>query len=166
MTTKTDNIKLPISDEAAAHMYPSDLKKFEFGEHTATAFSIAVGCPSETSQPLFTLDQVRAAIALDRQQRGEPVDPYSEWADYAKRSGLLNDDGVASEPARAQTAWNAFSFAWNRSYRVNATPQPTAPVVKDSLTVAEPWPADWIAQLNSEYARGLEDGAATEKDAT
>lgn len=73
----TEPIKLPSSDEAAAHMLPSDLKKFEFGEHVAEAFSIAVGNPDETSQPLFTLEQVRVAIEADRQARGEPVSkPY------------------------------------------------------------------------------------------
>lgn len=72
------------------------------------------------------------AIELDRQQRGEPVDAHSEWTDYAKRSGLLSADGVASEPARAQTAWNAFSFAWNRSYRVNAATQPDSAMAGDS----------------------------------
>lgn len=73
-----ESIHLPHSDEAAAHMYPSDLKKFEVGgEHTATAFSVAVGCPEELSQPLYTLDQIRAAIEADRQQqRGEPITPW------------------------------------------------------------------------------------------
>ena len=58
-------------DEAAAHMYPSDLKKFEFGEHVADAFSIAVGCPDEVSVPLFTTTQAEAyadARALEAQQ--------------------------------------------------------------------------------------------------
>lgn len=50
-------------DEAAAHMYPSDLKKFEFGEHVADAFSIAVGCPYEVSAPLFTTAQAEAYAA-------------------------------------------------------------------------------------------------------
>jgi hypothetical protein len=80
----------------------------------------------------------QAAIAQDRQSLGESVDPHSEWTDYAKRSGLLNDDGIACEPGRAQTAWNAFSFAWNRSYRVNVAPQPSNPTIKESLTVVEP----------------------------
>lgn len=70
---KGADVVLPSEDEAAVHMYPSDLKRFEFGEHTGTAFSIAVGCPDERSQPLFTLEQVRAAVLADRQQRGGDV---------------------------------------------------------------------------------------------
>ncbi|MGB6103635.1 MAG: hypothetical protein WBF88_07275 [Pusillimonas sp.] len=115
MTTKTGNIKLPIADEAAAHMYPSDLKTFEVGEHTATAFSIAVGCPSETSQPLFTLDQVRAAIELDRQQRGEPV----AWVSEAAFRKLVNHKDVVTvsyEPKR------------ERIIPLYAGPQPDEPV--------------------------------------
>ncbi|SEL13745.1 hypothetical protein SAMN05216359_105335 [Roseateles sp. YR242] len=50
-------------DDSNVHMYPSDLEKFSHGEHTATAFSIPVASPAERSVPLFTLEQVRAALA-------------------------------------------------------------------------------------------------------
>lgn len=83
-----DKIELPSSDEAAAHMLPSDLKKFESGEHVAEAFSIAVGNPDETSQPLFTLDQVRAAIEADRKQRAAfaHFEADHKWLEAAART--------------------------------------------------------------------------------
>lgn len=57
-------------------------------------------------------------------------EPIEEWADYAKRSGLLDADGIATDRSKAQTAWFAFSFAWNKSWEVNrrAEPQKTEPV--------------------------------------
>lgn len=39
--------------EPAAHMYPSDLDKFQTSETFATAFSVAVGSPDERSVPLY-----------------------------------------------------------------------------------------------------------------
>lgn len=61
--------KLP--EEPAAHMYPCDLAIFRRGEHTATAFSIAVGSPDYgKSEPLFTAAQLIAAMAqAAREQR-------------------------------------------------------------------------------------------------
>ena len=47
-----DEVKMP---EPAAHMYPSDLKKFKNSETWAHAYSVAVGNPGERSVPLFTL---------------------------------------------------------------------------------------------------------------
>jgi hypothetical protein len=44
--------------EPAAHMYPSDLEKFQHAETFATAYSVAVGCPDERSVPLYTLSDV------------------------------------------------------------------------------------------------------------
>lgn len=41
--------------EPAAHMYPSDLEKFQENETFAQAFSVAVGCPDETSVPLYAI---------------------------------------------------------------------------------------------------------------
>lgn len=57
---------LPSSDNAVAHMLPSDLEKFKFGEHVAQAYSIAVGNANEKSVPLFTLEQVQSAIEAER----------------------------------------------------------------------------------------------------
>lgn len=52
--------EMPEAYEGAAHMYPSELEKFKFGEHVGTAFSIEVGCPDEESVPLWSTDQLRA----------------------------------------------------------------------------------------------------------
>jgi hypothetical protein len=45
-------------------------------------------------------------------------EPYAEWTDYAKRAGLLDSNGVAPENGRmnTQTAFYAYSAAWNRIY--------------------------------------------------
>lgn len=57
-TSKAGTAEIRELPEAAAHMYPSDLAKFGAGEHTATALSIAVGCPDESSVSLFTEKQL------------------------------------------------------------------------------------------------------------
>jgi hypothetical protein len=43
--------------------------------------------------------------------------PMDAWIDYAKCSGLLDAEGVAPDSARAQTAWNAYTAAWNAATR-------------------------------------------------
>jgi len=48
--------------EPVAHMYPSDLEKFQSQETFAQAFSVAVGCPDETSVPLYLLPTKKAAV--------------------------------------------------------------------------------------------------------
>ncbi len=53
----TTEVQLP---EPAAHMYPSDLEKFQSAETFATAYSVAVGNPDERSVPLFVLTDVAA----------------------------------------------------------------------------------------------------------
>jgi hypothetical protein len=45
--------KAQPEQQPAAHMYPSDLEKFERSETFATAYSVAVGCPDEHSVPLY-----------------------------------------------------------------------------------------------------------------
>jgi hypothetical protein len=66
---------LPV-DDSIVHIYPSDLERMEKGEVTATAFSVAVGCPDERSVPLFTAEQMRdyaaAAHLAPLQQRVQP----------------------------------------------------------------------------------------------
>ena len=49
-------IELP---EPSAHMYPSDLERFQETETFAHAYSVKVGCPDETSTELYTADQLR-----------------------------------------------------------------------------------------------------------
>lgn len=48
--------------EPAAHMYPSDLEKFQSSETFATAYSVAVGNPDEHSVPLYTYSDLLHAI--------------------------------------------------------------------------------------------------------
>jgi hypothetical protein len=43
--------------------------------------------------------------------------PMTSWVAYAKRAGLLNDEGIAPEPMKAQTAFFAYSAAWNEAVR-------------------------------------------------
>lgn len=51
----TADVPLP---EPAAHMYPSDLERFQENETFAQAYSVSVGCPDERSVPLVTLSNV------------------------------------------------------------------------------------------------------------
>lgn len=51
------------ASEPVAHMYPSDLKRFQECETFATAFSVAVGSPDERSEPLYTAE----ALCLERE---------------------------------------------------------------------------------------------------
>ena len=45
--------------EPDAHMYPSDLLEFQERETFAHAYSVAVGCPSEESVPLYTREETK-----------------------------------------------------------------------------------------------------------
>ncbi|WP_461521137.1 hypothetical protein [Porticoccus sp.] len=49
--------ELEEGGEPVAHMYPSDLKRFEASETFAEAYSVAVGNPSEESVPLYATPQ-------------------------------------------------------------------------------------------------------------
>ena len=49
--------------EPAAHMYPSDLERFESSETFSHAYSVAVGCPDERSEPLYRLAEIERALA-------------------------------------------------------------------------------------------------------
>lgn len=48
--------------EAAAHMYPSDLEKFQESETFAHAYSVAVGSPDERSVPLYRAEHVEHVV--------------------------------------------------------------------------------------------------------
>ena len=82
-------IELP---EPSAHMYPSDLERFQETETFAHAYSVKVGCPDETSTELYTADQLRTCIkkaaAEAREQMREEllakVRPQSIVADGLK----------------------------------------------------------------------------------
>ena len=49
---------MPPLPEPVAHMYPTDLEKFQESETFAHAFSVAVGRPGETSEPLHASYQM------------------------------------------------------------------------------------------------------------
>ena len=55
----------PELPEPVAHIYPSDLERFQESETFGHAYSVAVGNPDERSVPLYTLSQLvkYAAIA-------------------------------------------------------------------------------------------------------
>lgn len=60
-----------LLDDAAAHIYPSDLNKFQTGEHTATVASVRMGNSSERSVPLYSREQVAEAFdAAQAAQQG------------------------------------------------------------------------------------------------
>lgn len=44
--------------------------------------------------------------------------PEDAWNEYATRSGLLNEHGVAPHPATAQAAYFAYQAAWNCLHKV------------------------------------------------
>lgn len=45
---------------------------------------------------------------------------YAEWCAYAKRAGLLDENGVATDRKAAQTSFNAFAAAWNSCAKADA----------------------------------------------
>lgn len=53
-------METPELPEPVAHMYPSDLEKFQSAETFAQAYSVAVGNPDERSVPLYTLHDLVA----------------------------------------------------------------------------------------------------------
>ena len=60
-----------LLDDAAAHIYPSDLNKFQTGEHTATVASVRMGNSSERSVPLYSREQVVEAFNATQAAQGE-----------------------------------------------------------------------------------------------
>ena len=61
----------PELPEPVAHIYPSDLERFQESETFGHAYSVAVGNPDERSVPLYTLSQLvkYAAIAQSVQPK-------------------------------------------------------------------------------------------------
>lgn len=55
---KTQLPPLPEHD-SIVHIYPWDLERMASNETTATAFSVAVGCPDGESVPLYTAEQMQ-----------------------------------------------------------------------------------------------------------
>lgn len=93
---------------------------------------------------LYSEAKVRAAIEADRKRRGEPVAP-PVWV-TEQYGGKF--DGM--------TAGQGYRLGWNdcRAAMIES-PQPAAPVVKESLTVAEPvkLPSEDIEQLQELFRK-------------
>lgn len=53
---------LKITPAPVAHMYPSDLERFQQDETFAHAYSIEVGNPNETSVPLYSSQVVHGLL--------------------------------------------------------------------------------------------------------
>lgn len=58
--------ELPSPDDCIVHIYPSDLAKMARNEMTATVASVAIGNPDERSVPLYTAEQMLAALATQQ----------------------------------------------------------------------------------------------------
>jgi hypothetical protein len=59
-------------------------------------------------------------------------EPYEEWCAFAKRAGLLDENGVATDRFAAQTAWTAYTTGWNESRASLSEYAQTKPVGGDS----------------------------------
>jgi len=64
-----------LSDDAAAHIFPSDLAKCMTSECVVEVVSVRAGNPNERTVPLFSREQVVAALA------STPAQPVAEPAD-------------------------------------------------------------------------------------
>ncbi len=78
-SSTTTEIQLP---EPAAHMYPSDLERFEASETFAHAYSVAVGNPDERSVPLLNLsdcvEYANKMVAAERERCAKLCDSKYE----------------------------------------------------------------------------------------
>ena len=66
-----------LSDDAAAHIFPSDLAKCMTSECVVEVVSVRAGNPNERTVPLFSREQVVAALA------STPAQPVAEPAGAA-----------------------------------------------------------------------------------
>lgn len=118
---------------------------------TATQQAAQTGC-NYCSSPMYAgvkckncgreSEQAAPSQGAGLNQYGEPIE---EWTTYAKRSGLLDSDGIATDRSKAQTAWNAFSFAWNRSWEVNKA------ALLEASTQRE---QQWVCLTDAEIEKG------------
>jgi len=74
-----------LSDDAAAHIFPSDLQKCMTSECVVQVVSVRAGNPDERTVPLFSREQVDAAL---REALAAPVVPASFTDDDMKASWL------------------------------------------------------------------------------
>jgi hypothetical protein len=97
LVRNADDLPLP---EPAAHMYPSDLDRFQTNETFATAYSVAVGNPDERSVPLISLSDCVAYAAAEVAKERE------RWEAAMKQAWSMidpfNPAGVPGSYARGQ----------------------------------------------------------------
>ena len=60
--------------EPAAHMYPWDLEEFQETETYKYAYSVAVGCPDGTSEPLYTFHDLQTAYNMGLENKPQVFD--------------------------------------------------------------------------------------------
>ena len=70
-----------LSDDAAAHIYPSDLEKCMTSECVVEVVSVRAGNGDESTVPLFSREQVVAALAAPAQQPWQYTPPAQERID-------------------------------------------------------------------------------------
>ena len=76
------------AEKPVAHIYPSTILKFTFGEHVDSCFSMPVGSPDETSVPVFTHPQPQAKCV--------PLTEEEITAIYAGETGFILQDEDAA----------------------------------------------------------------------
>lgn len=104
--SQTEPVALPELPEPAAHMYPSDLERFQTRETFAQAYSVAVGNPDERSVPLYTLSELLAHMDAALRAQAEEVDRL-------RAAGQKLLDALEEEAAATMALENAeanFSF--------------------------------------------------------
>lgn len=100
--------------EPAAHMYPSDLERFQTNETFATAYSVAVGNPDERSVPLLTLSDcvayAAAEVAKERERAAKVCeDAMGKIFDYHEPGIKRSAQNVCENLAAAIRAGSAKS---------------------------------------------------------
>ena len=96
--------------EPAAHMYPSDLDRFQTNETFATAYSVAVGNPDERSVPLISLSDCVAYAAAEVAKERERI---------AVLERLVIDAAYTLEKARI---WNGMGWTYNPLHPIHYAP--------------------------------------------
>lgn len=96
--------------EPVAHMYPSDLERFQTNETFATAYSVAVGNPDERSVPLLTLSDCVAYAAAEVEKERERI---------AALERLVIDAAYTLDKARI---WSGMGWTYNPLHPVHYAP--------------------------------------------
>lgn len=121
---------------------------------------------TDGGQILQAAGKIEAALAtrcdqgLATRQPDLPPDflmPEDAWNEYAIRSGLLNECGVAPDPAKTQTAYFAYQAAWNRLHAAFsayiATRQPVSQTDHDLLKLTLEQTQELLRQADEAIAK-------------